>query len=108
MKKLIAIILFAPLIATAGSAGMGAITDIYFMPNGVALIYTAGPRSDSPACVTDFSRFSLNTTTQAGKSQLAGLLLAFASGKSVGIIGTNTCADGYSDTESLSFFHVLP
>ena len=108
MKNLflsIALVLFAS--TSFASASSGPISEWYFMSNGVVLVYSSGVRTGTqPSCVTSPSnRFAFDATTPAGKAQLAGILAAYASGKIVEIVGAGNCS-AYSDSESLSFFHV--
>jgi hypothetical protein len=94
---------FAPL-STAGSAAAGTLSLLHFMSNGVVIVYTNGARSGVPSCSPFPTRFALNASTAAGKTQLAGLLTAYASGSPVVIMGTGTCSV-WSDTESIDYFY---
>ena len=96
-----------PLISVAGSAAPGPLSDVYVMSNGKAIIYTTGSRSSPPACATQVPRFAIDATTPTGKAQLATLLTAFASGKTVEFSGTGTCGN-WGDTESVDYLRVLP
>ncbi len=107
MKKILTSILaLSPLAALAGSAAPAALTDVFLMSNGVAMVVTPGARTGAPACAIVYNRFAVDATTAAGKAQLAGLLTAHASGKAVEIIGTGVCS-AWSDTESINYVHVL-
>jgi hypothetical protein len=94
--------------ANASVAGQGALANPHFMADGVILVYTNGNRTGSiPACGQGQpQRFALNSTTAAGKSQLAGLLAAHAAGKEVIIVGTGDCSV-YSDSETINYFYMI-
>ena len=94
--------------STAGSAASGILSFLHFMPSGIVIAYTSGARSDVPSCASSQpGRFALDSTTPAGKVQLAGLLSAYAATKQVVIVGTGACA-AWPDTESVSYFHTDP
>ena len=98
------------LVATAKAytiAWQGTLSDPHFMGNGAVLVYTSGSRTGTiPACgVTQPQRFALDSTTPAGKAQLAGILTAFAAGKPVVIVGTGTCSV-FFDSETIEYFHI--
>lgn len=81
---------------------------LHFMENGVVIFYHSGPvRTGAPACGgNQASRFAINAATDAGKAQLAGLMTAYAAGRSVRVFGANHC-NAYGDTESVSYFHTV-
>jgi hypothetical protein len=92
--------------AQASVAWHGVLSSPHFMGNGVVLVYTAGSRSNIPACgISQPARFAVDSTTPSGRSQLAGLLTAFASGKQVVIVGNDTCSV-YSDSETINYFYI--
>ena len=93
---------------SASSANNGVLSLMHFMSNGVVLVYTSGTRStDLPACASsEPTRFAVDGTTAGGKVQVAGLLAAYATGKTVAIFGTGDCGV-YGDTESISYFHTV-
>lgn len=91
--------------AHAGGAGEGAIVSLEFISNGKVLFRHSGSRTDVPACVgSNFhSRWALDATTEGGKVQLAGLLMAYAAGKNISIRGKGDCS-AWGDTEAISNF----
>jgi hypothetical protein len=107
-KALLVVALLYSTLVRASSAGDGTLSLVHFMGNGVVIVYTNGSRSAGvPACASNqTSRFALDGTTPGGKVQVAGLLAAYAAGKTVDIIGTWDCA-AYGDTESISYFHTV-
>ena len=107
MRLVLAVIIScASLCAHAGTAGPVKLKNLFFMPNGVVIAYTDGPRSSPPPCATESARFALDANTSAGKARLAGLLTAYTSGKSVNIWGTASCT-AWGDTESIDFFSTV-
>jgi len=106
MKKLlvISLVMFSAA-SQAGSATSGALSTVHFMSGGSVLVYTSGTRSGVPSCaVNQPTRFAIDATTEGGKVQLSGLLLAYASGKNVVIHGKGHC-DAYGDSETISYFY---
>ncbi len=90
--------------ADAGTAAASLLHTINFLPNGVVIVYSDGSRSGAPACATQIARFAIDSTTPGGKSQLAGLLAAYAIGKPVVILGTGAC-EVYGDSETINYFY---
>lgn len=87
--------------ALAGSAAAGKISTIHFFSDGRVIFYSDGVRSNVPSCATTQpARFSLDGSTAGGKTQLAGILTAYAAGKQIVIYGRGSC-DMYGDTETL-------
>ena len=94
--------------STAGAsvAWQGTLSAPHFMATGIVLINTSGSRANVPSCGGGQpTRFAFDSTTPAGKSQLAGILTAFASGKQVVIVGNDTCS-AYPDSETLNYFYI--
>ena len=92
--------------AWASVAWQGTLSAPHFMANGIVLIYTSGSRANVPACGGGQpARFAFDSTTPAGKSQLAGILTAFASGKQVVVVGNDTCS-AYADSETVNYFYI--
>ena len=92
--------------AEAGSAAAGTLGTIHFFSDGTVLVSTSGTRTTPPACATQLGRFAVNSATAGGKSQLAGLLAAYSTGKDVVILGTGDCGI-YGDTESIDYFYTI-
>jgi hypothetical protein len=104
MKNLlISLLLAASTSAFAGGTTAGQIKNIIFMPNGVILFDVNAPHSSPPSCVTQTIRWAINSITPAGKSQVVGILTAYATGKDVTMVGTHSC-DLWGDTESVHYF----
>lgn len=110
MKKYLAVLIFLSSSSVfAGKAGEGNISNIHFMNNGVVLFYTDGAitSSETPDCAQNQSiRFAIDSTTDGGKSQVSGLLTAYASGKKIKVHGLNNCSV-HGDTESLYYFKII-
>jgi hypothetical protein len=107
LKKIIAASLLANVYtcAIAGDAGNGKITKLYFMSNAVVLFVQTGQRISQPVCATQLQRWAINTSTDAGKAQLSGLLTAYSTGKEITIKGAGTCQN-WGDSESVSYFYI--
>jgi hypothetical protein len=105
-KLIVALFAATSLSAYAGTAGPVKLKNLHFMPNGTVIAYIDGPRSSAPTCATESSRFAVPATSAGGKVQLAGLLMAYTTGRPVTIYGTGTCA-AWGDTESIDFFLTL-
>jgi len=86
--------------ALAGTA-VGKPYDPYFLPDGTVVVYVNGTHNSPPGCATYVGRFLLDATTTAGKVQLAGLLTAYTSGKTISVVGTGTCGQS---SEIMSYF----
>lgn len=69
--------------------------------DGLVYFYVDGPRSQAPACATQPYWIISNETSNAGKQQLALLMMAEAAGKPVTVSGTGDCAR-WSDGESVA------
>jgi hypothetical protein len=92
--------------ASASTAWQGTLAAPHFMNDGVVLVYTSGSRTDIPSCgAGQPGRFAFDSTTAAGKSQLAGILAAFSMGRQVIIVGTGNCSV-YGDSEAISYFYI--
>lgn len=92
---------------SAESTATGYFTNPLFMPGGIVMVFvTGGQRSTVPACgAGESGRFAINSTTDTGRAQLAGLLTAFSSKQLVEVHGTGDCRD-WGDTESISWFQI--
>lgn len=98
------------LIASAAHASsvawQGTIYDPHFMEDGVVLVYTTGSRSGIPSCGSGQpARFAIDTSNAQGKTQLAGLLTAFAAKQPVVIVGTGDCSV-WVDSETIAYFYI--
>jgi hypothetical protein len=92
--------------AHSSTAYEGELHDIHFMSNGVVLVTTTGSRSTAPTCATVAGRFAFDSTTPAGRSQLAGLIAAEAADRRVVIRGSGACTD-YADSETIEYFYIV-
>ena len=92
--------------AQSSTAWEGALQDIHFMNNGVVLVTTTGNRTTPPSCSSVAGRFAIDSTTPAGRSQLAGLLAAEAADRQVVIVGTGNCS-AYGDSETIDYFYIV-
>lgn len=105
MKKLLPILLllFASNVFS-GNAGLGSLSKIHFLSNGVIIVYSNGTRTGAPDCAANHtSRFAIDGSTDGGKVQVSGILAMYASGKPVMIYGANHC-NVHGDTETINYF----
>lgn len=79
--------------------------DLHFMKNGAVLVTTTCSRTTAPACAT-VAGFALDSTTVAGRSQLAGLIAAETAERTAIIVGTGNC-DVYGDGETIEYFYIV-
>lgn len=107
-KALFLAALLCPLFCFAGGRSTAAnVADLHYMNNGVVLFYTTTTHSGVPTCAASYTtRWAIDASTPAGKSQLAGLLSAYHTGKRIEVFGTGACS-AWSDTETVSYFHVV-
>lgn len=98
-------ILTSSSVCYAGGSSKGDITGIEFTASGKVLFGQNGTRSAPPTCVgANFSqRWAIDGTTEGGKAQLSGLLMAYASGKKITIRGADHC-NVWGDTETVKDF----
>ncbi|MEP6677670.1 MAG: hypothetical protein ABJB78_00105 [Betaproteobacteria bacterium] len=79
--------------AVAQSTQYGNIVRIHVRSSdGLVYFYVGGPRSAQPACASQPYWVIAGESTNAGKQQLALVMMAEAAGKSVIITGTGSCA----------------
>jgi hypothetical protein len=60
----------------------------------------------APACATVTNHFAIDVSTTQGQSLAAALMVAFSSGYTVDIVGTNSCNAGQANEEQISFIVV--
>ncbi len=97
--------------ASAGSIGAGKISLIHFMDNGVVAFTSNGVRQYSTSDSSCFVNVqpqdvAIDASTDQGKAQLAGLLMAYAQGKSIVIQGTGQCS-AHPSRETVSYFYIV-
>ena len=87
--------------AHAGSQ-TGTITNVNVRASdGLIVVYLGGAASGRPACAASQPYWIIKSeTSTAGKQQLAQIMLAQATGKSITIIGMGTCTR-WSDGEDI-------
>ena len=83
--------------------GQGVLSYPNFIGSGI-IVVSAGSVTGMAACATT-GRFAFNSTTAGGKSQLAGLLTAYAAGMPVTIVGNGTC-NVWGDSEDINYFYI--
>ena len=93
--------------SSASIADAGLLDTVIVWPGGQVMVSTSGTRASVPSCGSSHPRqFAFDSTTAAGRAQLSVLLTAYASGKSVRIIGTALC-DVVGDTETINYFYTV-
>ena len=111
-------ILFFSLLLTAQSAfaghtEAGEINNLHFMKNGVVAFSSNGNRvnltTDQQCVLSQPGTWALDASTDTGKAQLSGLLLAYAANKKIVIHGTGNCDPTvHSDRETVNYFYTVP
>jgi hypothetical protein len=98
--------LAATTVAHSSVAWHGQLQDMHFMKNGTVLVTSTGSRTTAPACAAVAGRFALDSSTEIGRTQLAGLIAAEAADRTVVIVGTGAC-DVYGDSETIEYFYIV-
>lgn len=110
MKSLFAfVVLLYTSSSFASSAGPAVPSFLWYRSDGIVFVFFNGTRSGVvPTCAAtgagEYFKFAINSTTAGGKTQLAGLIAAHASGEAVWVNGTGNCGV-FADTESILDFH---
>ena len=104
MAAAIAVPVFGSGPAYASTSSGGTISTILVQGN-VAFFNLSGPRSTVPGCAIVPGRWVFNISTLQGQAMLSALLTFYASGKTIGVVGTGACAD-WGDTESVQYLWV--
>lgn len=96
------------LFSRAGSSSAGSVSRLEFINNGKVLFHHDGRRTGAPSCVgTNFQRrWVIDASSESGKVQLSGLLLAYTADKKITIIGQGECSL-WGDTETVNYFYTL-
>ena len=107
MKKLLLSMLLALLSfgAFAGGTTTTTLSKVYTDATGYYAFYVSNPITGGPSCAKQTGRFILDPSTAMGNRQLAMLITAMFSGKTVQFYGTGTCSL-VGDTETLNSFFV--
>lgn len=67
------------------------------------LMFLAGTHNNKPACSTQGDAWAFDVKTSAGKSMQAFLMLAYAQGKTIHVVGSGDCKD-WGDRERPTHF----
>lgn len=112
MKKFIRMAALATVLALLSSINVyagnveGTVVDIVFRASdGLVYFNIIGQSHDKPTCATSSYWMIKNEQSNAAKLQIAALLLAYASGKTVTVYGTNTCTR-WPDGEDVDWIRV--
>ena len=98
-----ALILVAP--AQASNAGIGSISAVLAVPNGVVMFNQSGTRTAVPSCAaSNPTRWVIDSTQPGGPAMVSLMLSAYATNRPVVIFGTGTCSTIQSDTETIAYF----
>ena len=77
----------------------GTVTAISVLPGGQFFFGLSGSESGKPACNTT-NRYVVDTNTQGGRSTMSVVLSAYLSGKTLTVLGFQTCTI-WSDSEDM-------
>ena|SRR5437899_11563002 len=96
--------LLAPAVAGAGTSAKGKPYSLLFTNDGRVVFWSTGAHAGRPSCAAD-DRWVINTYDLRGQGILAGLMMAYASGKNIVIQGTGIC-EGW-EGESVQYFFTV-
>jgi len=111
MKKLLIIaILMASSVFAGGSSSAGKISNLHFMKNGALLFSHTGNRTNTTtddACVmAQRQEWAIDGSTEQGRTQISGLLIAYSMGKNITVYGLGKCLDEVHKTrETVDYFY---
>jgi hypothetical protein len=88
MSALVAVLALVQSPCVQAGNSNGPVTKIYAHANDI-VIFAAGTHNEQPAC--SGNEWALSLTTPTGKAMYALLLLAYAQGKPVSVVGTSAC-----------------
>ncbi len=71
--------------------------------DGLVFLFLAGTHANSPCSITE--RWVIDPSTSIGKTHFTVFLSAYTSGRSIALVGSNTCA--HSNTEIVATITVL-
>ncbi len=106
MRKAICIVitlaglLVLPRASMAGEV-TGQVSQIITRIDGLHYFYITGAASSKPGCATSSYWMIKDENSVAGKSQFSQILTAYATGRTVKIVGNNSCTR-WSDGEDVS------
>ncbi len=90
----------------AGGSQSGKITHMLFLAGGQVFVRHAGVRYSIPGCASNPAEFAIDASTPQGKTQAAGLMMAYSTGRNVEIYGMHHCAV-WGDRETINYFVVI-
>ena len=107
MKKILISLFCIVSSFTYAGTQAGTVTNIIVrQSDGLHYFYVSGTAVDRPACAAKQNYWMIKDEhSVAGKSQLSMLLTAYASGKTVKILGSGTCSR-WGDGEDLNEIHL--
>ncbi len=95
---------------SAGNTSTGLISFLHFMNDGSVLFTSSGNHNhlatDQECVLTQPSNWGLNASTDQGKAQLSGLLMAYAQKKSIVVYGTGYCT-AHPSRETVNYFYIV-
>jgi hypothetical protein len=111
VRSKLLLLLAAPLLVLAGSpawAGTqtGKVTTPITRADGLVYFFVEGVASGKPACATIGYWMIKAEGTIGGKQQVATLIAAKVAGKTISVVGANTCTR-WSDGEDVNELRVL-
>lgn len=86
--------------ASASDQSAGLVTSVQ-QTGSRFFFYTTGARTARPGCDC-CGRWEIDPSTNAGQSQIAIVLTAYATQRPVAVAGTGSCVGGANDTEGVN------
>lgn len=86
--------------ASASDQSAGLVTSVQ-QTGSRFFFYTTGARTARPGCDC-CGRWEIDPSTNAGQSQVAIVLTAYATQRPVAVAGTGSCVGGANDTEGVN------
>ncbi|PHR54836.1 MAG: hypothetical protein COA47_14825 [Robiginitomaculum sp.] len=100
------VLLVLPRTSMAGEV-TGPISQIITRIDGLHYFYITGTASSKPGCATSLYWMIKDENSVAGKSQFSQILTAYATGRTVKIVGNNSCTR-WPDGEDVSAVFSMP
>jgi hypothetical protein len=105
------VLLLSSSVFAGGSSTIGKISNLYFMKNGALLFSQSGsrtnPSTDDDCVLAQSSEWAIDGSTDFGKTQISGLLMAYSMEKEIVVHGLGDCLDTVHNTrETVDYFYM--
>jgi hypothetical protein len=94
--------------ANAGNQSGGKAITLIPTNNGAYSFVSNGTRVGTPPCASGApNNWAIDLSTPSGQALAASVITAFSSGKTMDIVGTNTCLAAQPDVEQVSYISIF-